>query len=1292
MQPPGAGARRVPLQTRATLTAQETQRTIEIEVALRMRALPELQARIRRGEKITPQELAAKYQPAVADYTVVTNWLISEGLTITRTDPGHLAVFARGTVRQLQRSFQVNFARVSFQNAEFTSAITAPSLPVGIARAVLGVNGLQPHLRLQKHLRPAAMTPGSTATTFAPAYWPRDILRAYGGNALAQNGAGQTIGIVIDTFPATSDLTSFWAMAGIPQSLSNMQFTQVVSGPLPAPSGEETLDTEWTSGIAPGAKVRVYATTDLSTTNLDQAYAQIYSEVSNGSQPTLHQLSLSYGLGELILSAGQVQTDEQYFAELAAAGVTVFVSTGDGGSNPDGAGTPVDVSSPSSSPNVTAVGGTSIALNSATGAVTGETVWSGTGGGASAFFARPPWQTGTGVAAGATRLVPDVSAPADPGNGALVFLNGFAQQYGGTSWGAPTWAGFCARLNQARAVTGQAPIGLLGPKIYPLLGTAAFRDITSGDNGAYGAGVGFDECTGLGVPNLALLFNALTNPPLLTFSTPSQTVLPGATATFSVVGSGATAVSFQWQRLPAGGATWSNLADNATFAGSATATLVITGITAASLGDQFRCVLTNSFGTATSAPAALLVAAPDQLVTVAGFSGVAGSTNGPAASASFNFPNGIAVDSAGNIYAADMSNNRIRKITPAGVVSTYAGSGISGSTNGPAGSARFNLPAGVATDASGNVYVADYGNSTIRKITPAGNVSTLAGHAGNAGSTNSAIGVFATFTNPADLAVDSSGNVFVADSGNNLIRKITSAGAVTTFAGSGVAGFADGTGTAAGFNAPGGIAVDVAGNVYVADQLNSLIRKITPSGVVTTLAGAAGTIGSNDALIGSDARFSSPGDVVPDAAGNVYVVDCNNFTLREILVSGSVITVSGLAGTAGNSDGAGTAGRFVGAGSIAMDPSGNLVIADTTGNAIRRATPLTSPQVQISPPGLTLNVGANAVFSATVTGTPSPACQWQRFPAGGSAWANLTDNTIFGGSTTPTLTVQSVTLALSGDQFRCVVSSVAGSATSAITALTVQQPPHITSTASAMFTVGQPGSFTVTATGVPTPALTVTGLPVWASFDPNTGIIAGTPPNPTGTPFALTITAGNGASPDAVQSFTLNVQATLTSWLLANPGAGAGNANNPFNTLPNLLNYAFGSNPLLGAGANLPVISFTFDPADGQSHLTLTAVLDATASGITVSAEASDDLQTWVTGAGKVINVSDSTVGTVRTVIFRDATPLSAATVRFIRLHVTQPRSGCHRPRRVHAGARGAGAVWGVRSISAMPASSTNPE
>jgi tetratricopeptide (TPR) repeat protein/sugar lactone lactonase YvrE len=307
-------------------------------------------------------------------------------------------------------------------------------------------------------------------------------------------------------------------------------------------------------------------------------------------------------------------------------------------------------------------------------------------------------------------------------------------------------------------------------------------------------------------------------------------------------------------------------------------------------------------------------------------------------SARFWAPSGVAVDVKRNVYVADTTNNTIRKITPDGVVTTLAGSpGQRGSRDGTGSAAQFFDPSGVALDGSGNLYVADSGNNTIRKITPNGTVTTLAGTAGQRGSTDGTGGA-ASFNVPGDLAVDGNGNLYVTDKNNFIIRKITSAGAVTTLAGSsGTTGSNDGMGSAARFLSPSGVAVDGSGNLYVADSGNSIIRKITPDGAVTTLAGSAHKYGSSDG-VGSQAQFFMPSGVAVDGNGNVYVADTTNKTIRKITPDGVVTTVAGSARHRGSSDGTGSQAQFFAPCGVAVDGSGNLYVADKNNNTIRKIT------------------------------------------------------------------------------------------------------------------------------------------------------------------------------------------------------------------------------------------------------------------------------------------------------------------------------------------------------------------
>jgi streptogramin lyase len=384
------------------------------------------------------------------------------------------------------------------------------------------------------------------------------------------------------------------------------------------------------------------------------------------------------------------------------------------------------------------------------------------------------------------------------------------------------------------------------------------------------------------------------------------------------------------------------------------------------------------------------------VTTLAGLAGNnTGSADGTGSTARFYAPGSIAVDTNGNVYVSDCGNNTIRKVTPGGVVTTLAGlAGHAGSANGTNSAARFNGPYGVAVDTNGTVYVADSGNSTIRKVTPVGTnwvVTTLAGLAGCTG-TNDGTGSAARFNWPGRLAVDSAGNLYVADMYNNAIRKVTPVGTnwvVTTLA--------------AGFNAPHGVAVDTNGNVYVADFYNQRICKVTPTGVVTTLAGLAGNIGSVDAT-NSAARFACPIGVAVDMAGNVYVLDNGDYTIRKVTpleTNWVVTTLAGLAGYIAEIDGTGSAARFNSPTGIAVDMVGNVYVGDYGNSTIRKGFPAsTVPAPMLQPPSLSAGL-----FGFGITGLPGLAvniessgdlAQWQvvgtKVLAGGTNYYSVSPN------------------------------------------------------------------------------------------------------------------------------------------------------------------------------------------------------------------------------------------------------------------------------------------------------------
>jgi len=322
------------------------------------------------------------------------------------------------------------------------------------------------------------------------------------------------------------------------------------------------------------------------------------------------------------------------------------------------------------------------------------------------------------------------------------------------------------------------------------------------------------------------------------------------------------------------------------------------------------------------------------VTTLAGTAGLSGSADGMGSAALFRGPGGVTTDGT-NLYVADSGNNTIRKIViTTGAVTTLAGTaGSSGSTDGTGNAALFSGPGGITTDGT-NLYVADSGNNTIRKIViSTGTVTTLAGTAGLSGSTDG-MGSAARFSGPGGITSDGT-SLYVADSGSSTIRKIViSTGTVTTLAGTaGLSGSTDGTGSAALFNHPTGITTDGA-NLSVADSGNCTIRNIVIStGIVTTLAGTAGLSGSADGT-GNAALFSNPGGIATDGT-SLYVADTNNNTIRKIAMStGAVTTLAGTAGFSGSTDGTASTAQFDRPGGITTDGT-NLYVADSGNSTIR---------------------------------------------------------------------------------------------------------------------------------------------------------------------------------------------------------------------------------------------------------------------------------------------------------------------------------------------------------------------
>jgi kumamolisin len=531
---------------RTALSAEETQAVLPIGLELTLQSTDELQSRIDHGEVLTPKELE-KYLPTQADYNATKTWLQSQGFTVTLESNLRHAIFVKGTVQQCATAFNTTFGRVATTDGEFTSALTEPSLPNDLAPIVRAIHGLQPHLKRYHSsitLTPAAVPSGFLSAPTIPAYYnaPSNL-----------DGTGQTIAIIADSIPLSTDLTQYWSMCGLSRTLSSFTVVNISGGPgtVNTNQNEASLDVETASGIAPGAAIRLYATScPLNSATEDMAATQILNDLPNC--PGIHTISESYG------GPGEGTAGINSTKLLAAQGVTYFSCSGDYGSNPNwtkgryDSTQPLGVNYPASDLNVTGVGGTGLAINPGI-PTPPEVGWStvngsglASGGGISSFYNRPSWQKGTGVPAGTMRCVPDVAAMAwngtqtsstssnAGGEAPIIIINGLNSGMGGTSLATPIWAGLNAIINQALAANGYSPTGNLNAKIYPLIGTNAFNDITDGNNGAYQCTAGYDLVTGIGSPNVANLIAALeAGPPGLsvrvTQGLPSTTVANGST-------------------------------------------------------------------------------------------------------------------------------------------------------------------------------------------------------------------------------------------------------------------------------------------------------------------------------------------------------------------------------------------------------------------------------------------------------------------------------------------------------------------------------------------------------------------------------------------------------------------------------------------------------------------------------------------------------------------------------------------------------------------------------------------
>ena len=537
----------------------------------------------------------------------------------------------------------------------------------------------------------------------------------------------------------------------------------------------------------------------------------------------------------------------------------------------------------------------------------------------------------------------------------------------------------------------------------------------------------------------------------------AQIVVTGRNAILRITAN--TIGTIRWQVSTDNGATFSDLTDNATYRGTSAAALEIFEATSLLNKNRYRYQVTLS-GQTVASTATTLNVKPAYLL----------------------MPVGLKIDTSNNLYVTDAAAQVVVKITSNFTISSLAGATLAmGATDGSGALARFNEPSGIYVKEDGSILIADTSNSSIRKISTTGLVTTLAGSSGNLGSTDGN-GSVARFNAPVDIVRDISGNYVITDSVNHVIRLMSESGAVATLSGkiAGFAGSIDGVASVAMFNLPTGIAVRTdsgptiytsgvtagLGAIFIADTGSHIIRVVSPTGLVGTYLGAANISGSANGFT-FNARFKNPTGLVTDSLGNLYIADTGNHTIRKATTLGAVTTFAGTPTVSGLIDGSGNSALFNSPEGLAVDLNNNIYVADTGNAAIRKITPAgvvstlpivgEIPTITIQPASLIVTAGNSASFRVVADSDGSLSYQWKK------------DGSDIAGAAAAIYTISS-TATTSAGSYTVVVTNAAGTVTSAAATLTVNVLPAITTQPSSQtVTAGNSVTFSVVATGTPTP-------------------------------------------------------------------------------------------------------------------------------------------------------------------------------------------------------------------------------
>ncbi|MGA2248150.1 MAG: immunoglobulin domain-containing protein, partial [Verrucomicrobiota bacterium] len=1125
---------------------------------------------------LTPGQFTERFGPTEEDYQAVIAFAKANGLAVTARHPNRMLVDVNGAAADIEKALHVTMRtyRHPRENRTFFAPDTEPSLDLEVS--VLNICGLDdyslPHPRLQATLLAnAGRALPDTGSGPSGTYLGKDFRAAYIPSC-SLDGSGQTVGLLEFDGYTASDITYYESRAGLPGiTLSNV----LVDGASGLPGGGEvevSLDIEVAIAMATNlSQVVVYMAPNPS------PWEDLLNRMANDN--LAKQLSCSwYQAG-----AGADPAADQIFQQMAAQGQSFFSASGDSdadvglidfpGDTPyltQVGGTTLTTSGP---------GGSWVSekvWNWGSGV--------GSGGGISTQYPIPSWQMDINMAdnQGSTtmRNTPDVALTAD---NVYVRADGLDYSVGGTSCAAPLWAGFAALANQQAADSGRPAVGFINPAV-DRIGNGvnyafAFHDITNGNNTSsssptrFYAVPGYDLCTGWGTPAGTNLINALAEPENLVI-TPSSgfTAIGPASGPFTNTSQSFTLTSMatnslNWTLVNTSRWLTASSSGGTLEPGGPATTVTVTLNAAASnlVAGTYNATVwfTNlDSGIGQDRQFTLFIDDPLQITPATGFAAV-GPLGGPfkvtsqsfslinLGTASLNWslvntsrwlsasPNGGTLTSGGppatvtvsltaaagtnsfGIYAADIwftnEDNYIgqmRQFTlnighlpvitleptnqtvpsggsatfdvlvsgagpytcqwqlngtnlPADIITTVAGEGSAGylGDGGQATHASLSYPAGVAVGGSGNLFIADTGNNCVREVGTNGLITTVVGdgrvgYLGDGGpATNASLDA------PSGVAVDGSGNLFVADTYNNRIRKVDVHGVITTVAGDGNTGYSGdgGAATNASLFYPTGVAVDNSGRLFVADIFNNRIRRVGVNGLITTVAGNGSAGYSGDGGLATNASLDTPSGVTVDSSGDLFIADTYNDSIREVDTNGIISTVDsdGSPGYSGAS-GLATSATLSYPASVVVDGSGNLFTADTGNNRIR----------EINPGGIITTVAGDGIAGysgdgGVATNASLDASAGVAVDGSGNLFIADTDNNrireVVAGS--PTITLKDVSANDVGN-YALIIANAWGSVTSSVATLTVLLPPAIT---------GQPGGLTVTNGGPASFGVTVSG-------------------------------------------------------------------------------------------------------------------------------------------------------------------------------------------------------------------------